>query len=200
MALPMTKNLKRLLFYFVYILLVWGSFRFFARLPEVVDELWFKPVIWLTPLIWWRFSFPKKLDFFDGGLLPAILWGLAGGLVYFVILRSFTGAGFVFSINTTGVALATAVVEELVFSGFILGLLVAETKKENVSLGLTALGFALIHLPINLFVFHLPVVALAGAFLLAFFVALINGFLRLRSNNVLSAILAHFIYLVIVLS
>lgn len=195
----MTRNLKRLLFYFIYILSVWGSFRYFVRLPEVIEELWFKPVIWLVPLFWWQLSLENKIRFFEGGWGKTFLLGFLGGLIYFVVLKLFVQTQFGFDVNKAGIALVTAVVEELTFSGFVLSLLILETKKEGMALGLMALGFALIHLPINLFVFHLPVQALAGAFLLAFFVGLINGFLRLRSNNVLSAVLAHFIYLILVL-
>src|SRR3989344_7107970 len=195
----MTRNLKRLLFYFGYVFLVWGSFRYFISLPEVIEELWFKPVIWLAPLFWWQFSLRNKVRFFEGGWEKTLLWGLLGGLIYFVILRLFVQTQFVFEVNKAGIAAVTAVVEELTFSGFVLSLLVLEIKKERTALGLTALGFALIHLPINLFVFHLPLLTLMGAFLLAFFVGLINGFLRSRSNNVLSAVIAHFVYLVLIL-
>lgn len=195
----MTRNLERLLFYFGYVFLVWGSFRYFVRLPEVIEELWFKPVIWLAPLFWWQLSLGRKIRFFEGGWGKAFLFGLLGGLIYFVVLRLFVQTQFIFDANKAGIALVTAVVEGLTFSGFVLSLLILETKKEGMALGLMALGFALIHLPINLFVFHLPLPALAGAFLLAFFVGLINGFLRLRSNNVLSAVIAHFVYLILVL-
>lgn len=170
------------------------------RLSEVIEELWFKPVIWLVPLFWWQFSLGKKIQMFQGGIGKALLFGFFGGAIYLVILKILVQSPFVFGIDRVGVAAVTAVVEELTFSGFILSMLISETKKENLSLGVSALGFALIHLPINIFVFHLPAIALMGAFLLAFFVGLINGFLRLRSNNVLSAMIAHFIYLVLALS
>lgn len=199
MTLRMSKSQQRLGFYFIYILLVWGSFRYFVRLPEVIEELWFKPVIWLMPLVWWQFSLHKKIELFLGGVFPTLLWGIAGGLIYFVILRLILPGGLVVDLNKTGIALVTAVVEELTFAGFILSLLMTEIKKEIPALSLTGLGFALIHLPVNLFVFRLSAAPLVGAFLLAFFVALINGFLRLRSKNVLSAVIAHFIYLVLVL-
>ncbi len=195
----MTRNLKRLLFYFGYVFFVWGSFRYFISLPEVIEELWFKPVIWLAPLFWWQFSLRNKVRFFEGRWGKTLLWGLFGGLIYFVVLRLFVQTEFILDANRVGIAVVTAVVEELAFSGFVLSLLVLETKKERTALGLMALGFALIHLPINLFVFHLPWLTLTGAFLLAFFVGLINGFLRLRSNNVLSAVMAHFVYLILVL-
>ncbi len=196
----MSKNLRRLAVYFVYLLFFWGGFRFFVRLPEVIDELWFKPLIWLVPLFWWRLSMKKVRNLFEGETLPAIGYGLLGGAIYFGLLRFLAGLSFSLSLDQWGIALVTAIVEEITFSGVILSVLLAETKREGVSLALTGLAFALVHLPINIFVRQLPIVPLVGAFLLAFFVALINGFLRLRSNNVLSAIIAHLIFLSLVLS
>lgn len=105
-----------------------------------------------------------------------------------------------FDWNKLGIAAAMAIVEEMAFSGVILSVLVSELKREGMALGLMALSFASLRLPINIFVNQLPLPLLVGAFLLAFFVALINGFLRLRSNNVLAAMLAHFVYLVLALS
>jgi len=60
------KQLVRLGVYYFYLLLVWGSFRYWIRLPEVVEELWFKPVIWLLPLYWWRISLKGKPELFSG--------------------------------------------------------------------------------------------------------------------------------------
>lgn len=196
----MTKNLKRLAIYYIYLLFFWGSFRFFVRLPEVVEELWFKPLIWLVPLFWWRLSMKKARNLFEGETLPAIGYGLLGGVIYFGLLRLFAGLNFSLSLEVWGIALVTAIVEEVAFSGVILSVIYGETKREGVALAVMGLAFALVHLPVNIFVRQLPVVPLVGAFLLAFFVALINGFLRLRSNNVLSAIIAHLIFLSLVLS
>jgi|CXWL01.1.fsa_nt_gi membrane protease YdiL (CAAX protease family) len=195
----MTKSLWRLSVYYLYVLVVWGSFRLFVRLPEAVTELWFKPVIWLVPLIWWGLSMKKRLELFAGHLMPALGWGLVGGAIYLVLLRLLVGIGFSLSPDKLGIGLATALVEELTFAGVVLTVLYRETKREGMALALSGLAFALVHLPVNVFVYRLELPVLIGAFCLAFFIALINGFLRLRSNNVLSAVLAHFIFLVLVL-
>lgn len=142
----------------------------------------------------------KKLSLFGGSLISAVGYGLAGGLIYFVVLQLLVGVNTTFDWNKLGIAAASAIVEEMAFSGVILSVLLSELKREGAALALMALGFASLRLPINIFVNQLPTPLLVGAFLLAFFVALINGFLRLRSNNVLAAMLAHFVYLVLVLS
>jgi len=195
----MSRNIKRLIFYFVYLVIVWGSFRYFVRLPEIIEELWFKPVLWLLPLIWWQFSLKSRLNMFKGNKVGALLWGLLGGVIYVILLRVLVGRSFSLDVNKVGIAFVTAVVEELTFAGFMLSVLLAEKKGEEWSLFFVSLGFALIHLPINIFVLHLPIVALLGAFLLAFCVGMINGFLRLRSKSVWSPILAHFMYLIMVI-
>ncbi len=195
----MTKNLRRLLIYYLYLLVSWGAFRYFVRLPEVVTELWFKPIIWLVPLYWWRLSLKGEPRLFAGKIWPALGWGLLGGLMYFGALRVLTNSGFSLDVNQIGIAGVTAVVEELTFAGVILSILVKETKREGMSLALTGLAFAAIHLPRQVFVFWLAPSLVVGAFSLAFFVGLINGFLRLRANNVLAAIVAHFVYLVLIL-
>lgn len=171
----------------------------FVRLPEAISELWFKPVIWLVPLFWWHLSMRKGLGLFSGKLMPALGWGLVGGAIYLVLLRVLVGIGITLSADNLGIGLATALVEELTFAGVVLTVLYRETKREGVALALSGLAFALIYLPVNVFVYRLETSVLVGAFCLAFFVAVINGFLRLRSNNVLSAVGAHFIFLVLVL-
>ncbi len=195
----MTKNLRRLLIYYLYLIVAWGVFRYFGRLPEVVTELWFKPIIWLIPLYWWHMSLKGEPKLFVGKIWPALGWGVLGGLIYFVALRLLTNSGFTPDLNRIGIAGVTAVVEELTFSGVMLAILFKETKSEGKSLALTALAFAAIHLPRQIFVFGLAPAILIGAFSLAFFLGLINGFLRLRSNNVLSAMVAHFVFLLLAL-
>lgn len=196
----MTKNLRRLLIYYLYLLIAWGMFRYFVRLPEVVTELWFKPMIWLVPLYWWHLALKGEPKLFAGRPWSALGWGLFGGLIYFVALRLLTNSGLSLDLDRIGIAGVTAVVEELTFAGVVLSILVKETKREGMSLALTGLAFAAIHLPRQIFVFGLSPTVLVGAFSLAFFVGLINGFLRLRSNNVLSAIIAHFVFLLLALA
>ena len=170
------------------------------RLPEVIDELWFKPVIWLVPLFWWQVSdVRKRVILFKGKPAKAAVWGLMVGLFYYAVVKMVTKTSWLdFSWSQIGISFATAVIEEVTFAGIILPRLLAETKKINISLAVVAVMFALTRLPINLFVFHLSLTAVIGAFGLAFFVGLVNGFVRLRSDSTFAAIIAHFMYLVAV--
>lgn len=35
----------------VYLLVVWGFYRFLFQLPEQVEELFIKPVVWIVPVL-----------------------------------------------------------------------------------------------------------------------------------------------------
>lgn len=197
----MTKGFRRLVNYYLFVLVAWALFRYFVRLPEAVDELWFKPVLWLVPLFWWQIGDGQdRITLFKGDINKTLFWGLGIGLIYYSTVKLVTRSSwFELDFNRFGIGLATAVVEQVAFAGIVLPRLVRELKKEGASLFLMALMFALIRLPINVFVYHLPWLALMGAFLLAFFVGITNGFVRLRANNTLAPVLAHFFYLQAVL-
>ena len=193
----MSKNLRRLVFYYIFVFVAWTIFRYFSRLPEVIEELWFKPVLWLVPLFWWQISDGEhRISLFKGDISRTLFWGLGIGLAYYSVVKLVTRSSwFELDFDRFGIGLTIAVVEQVTFAGIALPRLMREFKKEGVSLFLMALMFSLIRLPINVFVFKLPLLTLLGAFLLAFFVGLVNGFARLRAKNTLAPVMAHFFYL-----
>ncbi|MBI3954553.1 CPBP family intramembrane metalloprotease [Candidatus Collierbacteria bacterium] len=164
-------------------------------MPDVIEELWFKPVIWLVPLCLWWIGRGGKPELFKGNLLKAVLAGVTIGVVYWLLIRTLTGKGDGIYLSWAAVSLVTATVEEITFTGVILGILIERFKSVEWSLGLVAIAFALIHLPINLFVYQLKGAVLIGSVLIGTSAALINGWLRIKTNNTWSAIIAHFIYL-----
>lgn len=190
----------RLGFYYIYLLLVWGGFRYWVRLPEVIDELWFKPVIWLVPLFWWRLSMGGKPKLFNNR------WFLSGGLgvlvgaFYFGLLKVMgVGGQMDWGLNLLGIALVTAVVEELTFSGFVLGLMGKFNKKRYVNLLVVGLMVAGVHLPINIFVYGLGGRELLGIMIWLFSVAVINGWIRQKTGNVTGSIIARFMLMLSIL-
>ena len=180
-----------LLGYVVYLLLVWGSFRWWVRLPEVIEELWFKPVIWLMPWFWWYLAKKGSPRLFKGDRMKAIIWGLGAGLIYFLMvfwLRQDLRLGW--SWDMLGLSVTTVVVEELAMSGLFLGLWDEEWGKKMSHVWGTMLFVVVIHLPINLFIYRFGGMDLWGQILLVGGVAGINGWLRQKSDNVISPILA----------
>ena len=182
--------MRRLWFYYVYLLLIWGSFRYFVRLPEVIEELWFKPVLWLVPLFWWNLAPREKIVMFGRRWGKSLLIGVIVGFIYYLILKFKNISSFQVNLDLIGVALATSVTEELTFSGFVAGYL------EKISQGnwknLLIVGFmaAVIRIPLLLFVYSASISEMFGVILVAFAVGLINSWIRIKSGNVIGAIVA----------
>jgi membrane protease YdiL (CAAX protease family) len=89
-----------------------------------------------------------------------------------------------------GVALATAVTEELTFSGFVTGYLQKIRKGKLFSLAIVGLMAALIRLPILFFVYQASGNEILGVLLVALASGVINAWIRLRSGSVAGSILA----------
>lgn len=182
--------MKRLWYYYIYLVLAWGSFRYFIRLPEVIEELWFKPVLWLIPLFWWNLALKEKILMFGKKWGESLLLGLLVGIFYFVVLKLNNGGQIKFDINMISVALATAVTEELTFSGFVGGYLEKIRKGKYSNLLIVGLMAAVIRLPILIFVYEATGVQILGVVLVALVSGIINAWIRVKSQNVTGSILA----------
>jgi len=182
--------MRRLWYYYLYLLIVWGSFRYFVRLPDVIEELWFKPLIWLVPLFWWGLSLSTKLVMFGKDLFRSVVWGVFVGALYFGLIRRFNFNGEIGNLDMMGVALATAVTEELTFSGFVAGYLEKIQKGKWINLVIVGVMVAGIRLPILLFVYGLGLVDLVGVIFFAGASGIINAWIRIRTGNVTGSILA----------
>ena len=169
---------------------MWGSFRYFIRLPEVIEELWFKPVLWLIPLFWWNLALKEKILMFGKKWGESLLLGLLVGVFYFVVLKLNNGGQIKFDINMICVAMATAVTEELTFSGFVAGYLEKIRKGKYSNLLIVGLMAAVIRLPILLFVYDATGVQVMGVVLVALVSGIINAWIRVKSQNVTGSILA----------
>ena len=182
--------MRRLWYYYLYLLIVWGSFRYFVRLPDVIEELWFKPLIWLVPLFWWGLSLSTKLVMFGKDWFRSVIWGVFVGALYFGLIRRFNFNGEIGNLDMMGVALATAVTEELTFSGFVAGYLEKIQKGKWVNFLIVGLMVAVIRLPILLFVYGLGLGDLVGVILFAGASGVINAWIRVETGNVTGSILA----------
>lgn len=181
---------KRLWYYFLYLLLFWGSFRYFVQLPEVIEELWFKPLIWLVPLFWWNLSLKSKIVFFSNKWKESLALGFGVALVYFLMLRSQSGRVFEINLDLIGVVLSIAIVEELTFSGFVFGYLEKLKKGSILNFLIVGLMVALIRLPILFFVYQASGREVFGVLLVAFSSGVVNAWIRQKTGSVAGSILA----------
>lgn len=181
--------MKKVLIYVLYLLIVWGSFRYFVNLPPVIEELWVKPVIWLVPLFWWNVALKNRVSLFEGGFAKSFFYGFMTAIFYFIITSLWKDIHSI-NVDLLGIATVTAIVEELTFSGFLLGYLLK--KKTDWVLSLVLVGFctALVRIPILLFGYKLDYWQGVGVLMFVFSSAMINAYVRLVSRNVTGSILA----------
>src|SRR3989344_3412580 len=185
-----------------YLLIVWGLYRFLFKLPDEVEELFVKPVIWLVPVFYLLKKEKSKLSTLgltSKNLFPAIYFALGLG-AFFVIEAIFINfvkyQGFSFSANlgnttflaSLGLSFATAAVEEITFRGYIFNCVCHAMGGEWAANFLTSLAWGLVHVPITFFVWKLDF----GASLLYLFLTIIFGigsaFFFSRTRNIFSSI------------
>jgi hypothetical protein len=190
----------KVLMYYVYLLTAWGLFRLLIRLPEVIEELWFKPVVWMLPL-WWLWSREKRrVNLFKGSVKGALVWGMSLGLLYGLVawLAGLSKYGEIKLdgeamgwLDVVGIGLVTAVTEEVVFSGYLLQKIKGFVVSEWVAITLTGLGFVLIHLPIAIFVYGYGGGEMLGFLVVIMLMAMGNYWVMMRTRNVIAPILSH---------
>lgn len=200
--------LRRTLMVYVVIFVLWGLYRLLFRFPVFIEELLFKPFVFLPPIlsvlagegrgkVWRSFGFSRA------GLALAIYYGLTLGVVYLLAVRLgsliFSGQTPVWNLLVSPgeflemmlISLFTAGWEQILFSGFLLLRFTDAIGDEWASASLVALLFTLLHLPI-LFLesggtYLVMVIELALFFLVGFG----NAVLMLRTRNILAPILSH---------
>lgn len=192
----------------VYLLIVWGFYRLFFELPEEIEELIIKPIVWLLPIIY----LVRK----EGGnlssvgittkkLFPAIYFTLALGAVFAVeaiIINFGKHGGFEFTANigekalitSLGITFVTAFSEEVSFRGYLFNRVWSALDNEWLANIATSIVWVLVHIPIAIFVWKL---SLASALIYLFLTALFgvgSAFVFARTRNVFSSILLHILW------
>jgi len=198
--------LRRIFWFYSFLLIVWGFYRYLFRLPEAVEELVLKPLIWLGPTFFIVKFLEKRSIFSSLGLIKKniirnLYLGILVGMGFAatgLLLNFFKYGKFNFvAIGNNDFLLAfvlsaiTAFSEEIVFRGYLLNRLFEVLRDEWWALLVSAAAFALIHLPITVFVLHYSPVQIYVYGVLAFFYSLGSGILFLRTGTVWPSILAH---------
>ncbi len=199
------KSFKYLASYAVYILIVWGFYRFLFKFPSEIEELIIKPVIWLAPLFY--ILKKEKKNIFTLGinlknLFSTVYYALFLGIIFAFegfLINYFKYQGPNFSANlgaspfmvALGLSFATAITEELSFRGYIFNRLFLITKNELVSNITVSLFWGLVHLPISIFWWKLSITGVMGYFLLTVIFGIGSAYVFARTKNIISSILLH---------
>ena len=200
--------LKTATVYATYLLIVWGLYRFLIQLPDEVEELVIKPIIWLIPV----FVITKKeglgldsLGITVKNLFPSVYFSLALGSFFVmeaVIINFIKHNGLSFAANigdktlpmALGISFATAVSEEIAFRGYMFNRLWLALKNEWLANVITTLVWVLIHVPIYIFVLQLGASATIVNLLITALFGLGSAFVFARTKNVFSSIFLHILW------
>lgn len=180
------------------------------ELPSWVEEILLKPLVWLGPVVLVVFRFEKKnfasLGFTTKNLYRSLLWGFGLGMLFAfegfwanwlkygrVNLSSFgyDQTGFLFIL---GISFVSALVEETVFRGYFFTRLRRLLKRDWSAIVLSALLFALIYLPVSVFVLGYEPVSLLVYLFFIFIYGLGAAAVFNLSGNLASSILLHFLW------
>ena len=191
-----------------WILLAWGLYRYFIRFPEWTDEFFFKPIVFVVPVVWYVLKKEKRtlesLGITGKRFANSLYIGLGFGMVFAlegILVNSIKNGTLtvtpIAALSENGliplliISLATAFSEEVLNRGFIFKRLYEGTKNIVYSIGLSSLMFVFLHVPILVTSTHLT-----GSTLLLFFVtnliiACMNSLLFLSTGSLVAPILVH---------
>jgi len=191
-----------------YLLVIWGFYRFLFKLPEEVEELFIKPLLWLTPVIYLvrkERSGISSLGISSKNLFPSLYISLALGAVFaiegvFINLIKYGGVDFSANLGdksffwAIGLSLATAVTEEITFRGYLFNRVWSVMGTEWRANFLTSFVWALVHIPVAIFWWDLNLQGTLILLLLTTIFGIGSAFVFARTKNVASSILLHFLW------
>ena len=200
--------LKNATIYVTYLLIVWCFYRFLFKLPDNIEELIVKPIIWLVPIFFLLKR--EKLGLASVGitlknLFPAIYLSLGLGALFVMealIVNFLKYGGFNFGANvgsapftaTLGLSFATAVSEETAFRGYLFSRVTIALKNEWLANILTGIAWTAIHVPIAFLVWNLGLSAGIVYLLITAIFGLGSAFLFAKTGNLASSILLHILW------
>jgi len=203
-----TTIVKHVTIYSVYLILIWVFYRFLFKLPDQIEELIIKPIVWLVPIFW--FTAKEKFNLSSLGitfknLFPAIYLSLGLGAIFVLeaIFSNFMKYGhFNFGANigsapilvSLGLSFATAFSEETAFRGYIFGRLWGVLKDEWSANLVTTILWTLVHIPIAFFVWKLNLAAGILYLILTAAFGMGSAFIFGRTRNIFGSILLHVLW------
>ena len=203
------KSFKYAVYLSVYLLIVWGFYRFLFQLPETIEELFIKPVVWLVPVFYLLKKEKENISSLGitlKNLFPAVYYALGLGAFFVIeaLIINFVKYGGKFNLGANlgelpfltslGLSFATAISEELTFRGYVFTRIWRFLGNELYANLVTSLFWALIHVPITFFVWKLDLSASLIYLFLTTLFGIGSAFVYARTKNILSPILLHVLW------
>ena len=192
----------------VYLLIVWGFYRCLFRLPDEIEEFVIKPILWLVPV----FYFVKKegsnllsLGITTKNLFKSIYLALFFGLIFAfeaLLINYLKYGSFNFAANignkpllySLAISFMTAFSEETTFRGYLFNRVWAALDNEWMANLSTSVVWALVHLPITIFVWKLSFASSMVYLMLTTVFGIASALIFARTKNITSSILLHVLW------
>ncbi len=201
-------SLKNLTIYVTYLIIFWGFYRLLIKLPDQVEEVFIKPILWLIPIIHLLKTEKQKISSLGISLkniFPAIYLSLGLGSLFIfegLLGNYFKYGSLNFSANfgdklifsAFGLSIITAITEEIAFRGYIFNRLWKIFGKEIPANLITTFFWTLIHVPIVIFVWKYPLFDSLIYLLLTSIFGAGSAFIFARTQNIVSSILLHVLW------
>jgi membrane protease YdiL (CAAX protease family) len=190
-----------------WILLTWGLYRYFIKLPEWADEFIFKPLVFVVPVLWYVIRKERRnlesIGITSKNLFNSIYIGLGFGMVFAVEglvahalkygkfdvnpIAAFQQYGFFLIF----VSFATAISEEILSRGFVFNRIYEKTQNLFKAATLGAIMFVFLHIPILVTANKLQGTTLIMFFVTDVILAYANSMLFLNTGSIVAPILVH---------
>jgi membrane protease YdiL (CAAX protease family) len=203
----------------LFIVVVWSIYRYFFKFSESVDELVVKPIIFLTPVLLYltlslrakksnlkTFHKPilENLGFRSQKISLILKWGFGlgciivlEGLLIGIYKNKPVNQEWWLPINliiNLIISFATALVEEVLYRGFIMNRLINILNKPLLSNLLTSIMFCLTHVSMAIFILQYQGFYLWVYLWLMFILSLVNGLVYERTQTVYASTISHFLW------
>lgn len=188
------------------VFVLWGIYRLVFRLPEEVEETFFKPIVFVgvamlieKPKNWLKYF----MEVWGGGdWIKALGWGLVFGLGYVTVygFASFLSFGSLQLGELTGnsilafilIGILTSIWEEWLFPGYIFSHIKADIKGVWLPRLLTASMFAAVHSPILIFWYKYAPQTVIFQLAMLFILGTGNVILKEKFKNLIAPVISHF--------
>jgi membrane protease YdiL (CAAX protease family) len=202
------ESLKNSTILAAYLLIFWGFYRYIFKLPEEIEELIIKPATWLIPVFYLVKKEKANLSSLGvtlKNIFPAIYFSLGLGAVFVVealLINYLKYGNFSFAANlgekpfafSLGLSFATAISEEITFRGYLFNRVWAALKHEWIANFATSTVWALIHVPVTIFVWKLNFMSSLTYLFLTTIFGIGSAFVFARTKNVTSSIFLHVLW------
>jgi membrane protease YdiL (CAAX protease family) len=207
-SLLFTNSLESVYRIWAWILLIWSLYRYFLRLPEYLDELLFKPLVFLGPVFWYVRKIEKRslasLGLTVKKFFPSVYIGLGIGLLFAIEGLAANALKYgkvninpIVAIQQYGLvmllvlSIATAFSEEVLSRGFLFQRIHEKSRNLFSALFISAVLFILLHVPILVTSLKLQGFTLVLFFVTDFVLSLANGLLFYQTGSIVAPLLVH---------